>query len=114
MATAAAATAVPLVPLTIPHALAADEFPGLIRFSSTAVAALAPGEATTVHLDVTNRSTQRWYGTCSTQDYPVGVAVEGRRSAEEPWVLIGEALLPDDLPPDATGPKWRWRSQIPQ
>ena len=102
VATAAAATDVPLVPLTIPHALAADEFQGMIRFSSMVVAALAPGEATTVQLDVTNRSTQRWYGTCSTRDYPVGVAVEGRRSAETPWVLIGEALLPDDLPADAT------------
>ena len=103
VATAAAATAVPLVPLTIPHALAADEFPGLIRFSSMAVAALAPGEATMVQLDVTNRSTQRWYGTCSTRDYPVGVAVEGRGSPEAAWTLIGEALLADDLPPDATG-----------
>ena len=101
VATAAAATDVPLVPLTIPHALAADEFQGMIRFSSMAVEALAPGEATTVQLDVTNRSTQRWYGTCSTRDYPVGVAVEGRRSGG-PWALVGEALLPDDLPADAT------------
>ena len=102
VATAAVATEVPLVPLTIPHALAADEFPGLIRFSSMAGAALAPGEAAMVQLDVTNRSTQRWYGTCSTRDYPVGVAVEGRRSAEDPWALVGEALLTDDLPADAT------------
>lgn len=102
VATAAAATDAPLAPLTIPHALAADEFQGMIRFSSMAVAALAPGEATTVQLDVTNRSTQRWYGTCSTRDYPVGVAVEGRRSPEAPWALVGEALLPDDLPADAT------------
>ena len=102
VATAAAATAAPLVPLTIPHALAADEFPGLIGFSARAVEALAPGETTMVRLDVTNRSRQRWYGTCSTRDYPVGVAVEGRRSAEEPWVLVGEMLLPDDLPTGAT------------
>ena len=103
VATAAAATDVPLVPLTIPHALAADEFQGMIRFSSTAVEPLAPGRAATISLEVTNRTTQRWYGTCSTRDYPVGVAVEGRRAPESPWVLVGEALLTDDLPAGATG-----------
>ncbi len=102
VATAAAATDAPLIPLTIPHALAADEFPGMIRFSFTAVEPLAPGAATTIHLEVTNRSTQRWYGTCSTRDYPVGVAVEGRRSPEIPWTLVGEALLTDDLPAGGT------------
>lgn len=102
VATAAAATDVPLVPLTIPHPLADDEFQGMIRFRSTAVEPLAPGRAATMSLDVTNRSTQRWYGTCSSQDYPVGVAMEGRRSADAPWALIGEALLPDDLPAGGT------------
>lgn len=103
MATAAAATAAPLVPLTIPHALADDEFPGALRFEAGVAGALAPGGTATVRLDVTNGSTQRWYGTCSTQDYPVGVVVEGRRSPASPWVLVGEALLTDDLPADATG-----------
>ena len=102
VASAAAATTAPLVPLTIPHALAESEFKGMIRFGSEAAGPLAPGETTTVHLDVTNGSTQRWYGTCSTRDYPVGVAVEGRRAAEEPWMLVGEALLPDDLPAGGT------------
>ena len=93
----------PLVPLTIPHALADDEFPGMIRFSSRLCRAAGAGPGTTtVQLDVTNRSTQRWYGTCSTRDYPVGVAVEGRRSPEAPWVLVGEALLTDDLPAGGT------------
>ena len=102
VATAAAATEAPLVPLTLPHALAAAEFQGLIRFSSPAVEPLAPGRAAMMSLDVTNRSTQRWYGTCSTRDYPVGVAVEGRRAPEAPWVLVGEALLTDDLPAGGT------------
>ena len=53
-------------------------------------------------LDVTNGSTQPWYGTCSSPTYPVGVAVEGRRSSEAPWTLVGEALLTDDLPAGAT------------
>ena len=103
VATAAAATDAPLVQLTIPHALAAAEFPGTIRFGAEAIGPLAPGQTTTVQLDVTNRSTQRWYGTCSTRDYPVGVAVEGRRSPEDPWTLVGEALLTDDLPAGGMG-----------
>ena len=102
VATAAAATDAPLVPLTIPHPLAEDEFQGMIRFSSAAVEPLAPGSAATVSLDVTNGSTLRWYGTCSSPTYPVGVAVEGRRSSEAPWTLVGEALLTDDLPAGAT------------
>ena len=84
VATATAATDAPLVPLTIPHLLAADEFQGVLSFGAGVVGALAPGGVTTVSLDVTNRSTQRWYGTCSTPAYPVGVAVEGRRSPEGP------------------------------
>ena len=63
---------------------------------------MAPGAVTTVSLDVTNGSTQRWYGTCSSPTYPVGVAVEGRRSPEGPWTLAGEALLAQDLPAGAT------------
>ena len=102
VATAAAAPDVPLVPLAIPHALADDEFQGALHFGTDAVEPLAPGAATTVHLEVTNRSTQRWYGTRCTHAYPVGVAVEARRSADAPWALIGEALLPDDLPAGAT------------
>ncbi|MDE2994268.1 MAG: hypothetical protein OXU67_10335, partial [Chloroflexota bacterium] len=102
VATAAAATAAPLVPLTIPHPLGEDEFQGALRFEAGVAGTLAPGAATTIQLEVTNRSTQRWYGTCSTRDYPVGVAVEGRRSPEASWTLIGEALLTDDLPAGAT------------
>ena len=102
VATAAAATSAPLVPLTIPHPLRDDEFQGALRFGAGAAGPLAPGSATTVRLEVTNRSTQRWYGTCSSPAYPVGVAVEGRRSPEAPWTLIGEALLTDELPVRAT------------
>ena len=102
VATAAAAPGAPLIPLTIPHPLAEDEFQGMIRFSSAAVGPLAPGSAATVSLDVTNGSTQPWYGTCSSPTYPVGVAVEGRRSPEAPWTLVGEVLLTDDLPAGAT------------
>ena len=102
VATAAAATDVPLVPLTIPHPLADDEFRGAIRFASASVEPLAPGQTATVEIEVTNRSTQRWYGTCSTWDYPVGVAVEGRRSPAVSWTLVGEVLLSDDLPAGAT------------
>ncbi len=102
VATAAAATDAPLVPLTVPHPLAAAELQGMIRFSSAAVGALAPGEATTVQLEVTNGSTQRWYGTCSSTTYPVGVAVEGRRRPEASWMLVGEKLLTDDLPAGGT------------
>ena len=32
----------------------------------------------------------------------MGVAVEGRRAPAVPWVLVGEALLTDDLPAGAT------------
>ena len=102
VATAAAATNVPLVPLTIPHPLAEDEFQGAIRFEAGVAGSLAPGQAAMVSLDVTNGSTQRWYGTCSSPTYPVGVAVEGRRSPEAPWTLVGEVLLTDDLPAGAT------------
>ena len=102
VATATAATDAPLVPLTIPHLLAADEFQGVLSFGAGVVGALAPGGVTTVSLDVTNRSTQWWYGTCSSPAYPVGVAVEGRRSPEGPWKLVGEALLTADLPAGAT------------
>ena len=102
VATAAAAPGAPLIPLTIPHPLAEDEFQGMIRFSSAAVGPLAPGSAATVSLDVTNGSTQPWYGTCSSPTYPVGVAVEGRRSPEASWTLVGEVLLTDDLPAGAT------------
>ena len=98
----AAATDAPLVPLTIPHPLAADEFQGMIRFGAGVSRPLAPGNAATMSLDVTNGSTQVWYGTCSSPTYPVGVAVEGRRSPAAPWTLIGEALLTDDLPAGAT------------
>ena len=102
VATAAAAANAPLVPLTIPHPLAEDEFRGALRFGDGVAGSLAPGQAAMVSLDVTNGSTQRWYGTCSTPAYPVGVAVEGRRSPEAPWILVGEALLTDDLPAGAT------------
>ena len=102
VATAAAATNVPLVPLTVPHPLAEDEFQGALRFSTGVIGPLAPGGTTTVQLGVTNRSTLRWYGTCSSPTYPVGVAVEGRRSSEASWTLVGEALLTDDLPAGAT------------
>ena len=51
---------------------------------------------------MTNRSTQGWYGTCSSPAYPVGVAVEGRRSSEAPWSLAGEVLLTQDLPAGVT------------
>ncbi len=102
VATAAAATDAPLVPLTIPHPLAADEFQGMIRFGAGVSRPLAPGNAATMSLDVTNGSTQVWYGTCSSPTYPVGVAVEARRSPAAPWTLIGEALLTDDLPAGAT------------
>ena len=102
VAAAAAAADAPLVPLTIPHPLTDDEFQGMIRFSSAAVGPLAPGSAATVSLDVTNGSTQPWYGTCSSPTYPVGVAVEGRRSPEASWSLVGEVLLTDDLPAGAT------------
>ncbi len=102
VATAAAATDVPLVPLTIPHALAENEFQGTIRFGAGVSGPLAPGRAAKVSLDVTNGSTHVWYGTCSSPTYPVGIAVEGRRSAEEPWTLIGEVLLTDDLSAGAT------------
>ena len=85
VATAAAATDAPLVPLTIPHPLRDDEFQGALRFGAGVAGPLAPGGTTTVLLDVTNGSTQRWYGTCSSPAYPVGVAVEGRRSPEAPW-----------------------------
>ena len=102
VATAAAATNVPLVPLTVPHPLAEDEFQGALRFSTGVIGPLAPGGTTTVQLGVTNRSTLRWYGTCSSPTYPVGVAVEGRRSSEASWTLVGEALLTDDLPARAT------------
>ena len=97
-----ATTTTPLVPLTIPHPLAADEFQGMIRFGAGVSRPLALGEATTVSLAVTNGSMQRWYGTCSSPTYPVGVAVEARRSPAAPWTLIGEALLTDDLPAGAT------------
>ena len=102
VATAAAATDAPLVPLTIPHPLRDDEFQGALRFGAGVAGPLAPGGTTTVLLDVTNGSTQRWYGTCSSPAYPVGVAVEGRRSPEAPWTLVGEALLTQDLPAGAT------------
>ena len=102
VATAAAATNVPLVPLTIPHPLAEDEFRGALRFGNGVAGSLAPGQAAMVSLDVTNGSTQRWYGTCSSPAYPVGVAVEGRRSPAAPWTLVGEVLLTDDLPAGAT------------
>ena len=102
VATAAAATAAPPVPLTIPHPLTEDEFQGTIRFAAGSVGPLAPGRTTTVQLDVTNRSTQRWYGTCGSPTYPVGVAVEGRHSPEAPWMLIGEVLLTDDRPAGTT------------
>ena len=102
VATAAAVTDVPLVPLTIPHPLAEDEFRGALRFGDGVAGSLAPGQAAMVSLDVTNGSTQRWYGTCSTPAYPVGAAVEGRRSPETPWTLFGEALLTGDLPAGAT------------
>ena len=102
VATAAAAADAPLVPLTIPHPLREDDFQGTIRFSSADVEPLAPGGTTTVRLDVTNQSTQRWYGTCGSPTYPVGIAVEGRRSPAAPWTLFGEALLTDDLPAGAT------------
>ena len=102
VATAAAATDVPLVPLTIPHPLADDEFRGAIRFASASVEPLVLGQAATVEFEVTNRSTQRWYGTCSSPTYPVGVAVEGRRSPAAPWTLVGEVLLTDDLPAGTT------------
>ena len=102
VASSAAATGAPLVPLTIPHPLRDDEFQGALRFGAGAAGPLAPGSATTVWLEVTNRSTQRWYGTCSSPAYPVGVAVEGRRSPETPWSLAGEALLTDDLPAGGT------------
>ncbi len=98
----AAATDASLVPLTIPHPLTEDEFQGTIRFAAGAVGPLASGSATTVRLDVTNRSTQRWYGTCGSPTYPVGVAVEGRPSPAAPWALIGEVLLTDDLPAGET------------
>ena len=104
VATAAAAADAPLVPLTIPHPLAEDEFQGALHFGAGVAGPLAPGRATMVQLDVTNRSTQRWYGTCSSPAYPVGVAVEGRRSPEAPWTLVGETLLTDDLPAGATAP----------
>ena len=102
VASSAAATGAPLVPLTIPHPLRDDEFQGALRFGAGAAGPLAPGSATTVWLEVTNRSTQRWYGTCSSPAYPVGVAVEGRRSPEIPWSLAGEALLTHDLPAGGT------------
>ena len=102
VASSAAATGAPLVPLTIPHPLRDDEFQGALRFGAGAAGPLAPGSATTVWLEVTNRSTQRWYGTCSSPAYPVGVAVEGRRSPETPWSLAGEALLTHDLPAGGT------------
>ena len=102
VATAAAATDAPLVPLTIPHPFAEDEFQGVLRFGAGVAEPLAPGSATTVEMKVTNRSTQRWYGTCSSQAYPVGVAVERRRSPEAPWMLVGETLLTDDLPAGGT------------
>ena len=102
VASSAAATGAPLVPLTIPHPLVDDEFQGALRFGAGAAGPLAPGSATTVWLEVTNRGTQRWYGTCSSPAYPVGVAVEGRRSPETPWMLVGEALLTDDLPAGVT------------
>ena len=104
VATAAAATDAPLVPLTIPHPLAEHEFQGIVRFRSAAVGPLSPGSGTMVSLDVTNGSMQRWYGTCRSPTYPVGVAVEGRRSPDEPWTLVGETLLTDDLPAGATAP----------
>ena len=100
--TAAAATDAPLVRLTIPHPLTDDEFQGALRFEAGAVGSLAPGGTTPVQLDVTNGSTQRWYGTRCTHAYPVGVAVEARRSPEAPWELVGETLLTDDLPSGAT------------
>ena len=100
--TAAAAADVPLVPVTIPHPLAEHEFQGIVRFRSAAVGPLSPGSGTMVSLDVTNGSMQRWYGTCRSWTYPVGVAVEGRRSPDEPWTLVGETLLTDDLPAGAT------------
>ena len=102
VATAAAAANAPLVPLTNPHPLAEDEFQGALRFEDGVAGSLAPGQAAMVSLDVTNGSTQRWYGTCSSPAYPVGVAVEGRRSPEVPWTLVGEVLLTDDLPAGAT------------
>ena len=101
VATAVAATDALLVPLAIPHALADDEFQGTLRFGDQVAGSLAPGSTTTVQLEVTNQSTRRWYGTCSSLNYPVGVAVEGRHSPEAPWVLIGETLLTDDLPAGA-------------
>ena len=102
VAAAAAAADAPLVPLTIPHPLTDDEFQGALHFEAGVAGSLAPGQAAMVSLDVTNGSTQRWYGTCSSPTYPVGVAVEGRRSPEAPWMLVGEALLADDLPARTT------------
>ncbi len=102
VATAAAATDAPLVPLTIPHPLAAAELQGALRFGDGVAGPLAPGETTMVQLEVTNGSMQRWYGTCSSPAYPVGVAVETRRAPEAPWTLVGEALLTDDLPAGGT------------
>ena len=102
VATAAAATDAPLVPLTIPHPLTDDEFQGALHFEAGVVGPLVPGGTTTVQPEVTNQSTQRWYGTCSSPTYPVGVAVEVRRSPEGPWMLVGEALLADDLPAGTT------------
>ena len=102
VATATAATDAPLVPLTIPHPLRDDEFQGALRFGAGVPGPLAPGETNAVLLEVTNQSTQRWYGTCSSPTYPVGVAVEGRGSTEAPWTLVGETLLTGDLPAGAT------------
>ena len=102
VAAAAAAADAPLVPLTIPHPLTDDEFQGALHFEAGVIGPLAAGETAMVQLDMTNRSTQRWYGTCSSREYPVGVALEGRRSQEAPWMLVGEALLADDLPARTT------------
>ena len=100
--TAAAAAKAPLVPLTIPHPLAADEFQGALNFGAGGVVPLAAGETTMIPLDVMNGSRQRWYGTCGSPTHPVRVAVEARRSPAAPWVLVGEELLTDDLPAGAT------------